>query len=77
MAAQTDIDFTLNRAAGLTQDAALACRSAARLPLPSPHRRLLAAAARKAESALGDLFHVQNDPWPKAPPKPRQLRFPV
>jgi hypothetical protein len=74
MSAQRDFHFQLERAAGLTVDASCACRSAAILPLPHPHRRLLTSAARHLERAQDDLFQARNDPW-QAPKPPKMLQL--
>ena len=63
MSAQTDLHYQLDRAAGLTVDAACACRSAGALPLPAPHRRLLNAATRKLEGAQMALYNARHNPW--------------
>lgn len=76
MSAKTDFIYDVERAAGLTLDATCAARCAAHLPLPQPHRRLLAAAVRKLESAQDDLFTVRNSPWDQPrKSKSRQLSF--
>lgn len=74
MSAQTDFHYQLERAAGLTVDAACACRTASILPLPHPHRCLLNKAVRGLESAQDALFQARNDPW-SPPPKPKSLQL--
>jgi hypothetical protein len=74
MPTQTDFHYQLERAAGLTLDAACACHSAQVLPLPAGHRRLLTAATRKLDGAMLDLYHARRDPWDQPPrPKHHQL----
>jgi hypothetical protein len=76
MSAQTDFIYDVERACGLAVDAACACRTAQVLPLPHPHRRLLATALRGLETAQDALFKARNDPWsPPAPPKHHQMEL--
>lgn len=74
MSAQTDFHLQIERAAGLALDATCACRAARTLPLPAPHRRLLADAIRGLEAAQQSLFIARRDPW-SGPPKPRHRQL--
>jgi hypothetical protein len=69
---EQDFRFSLDRAAGLTVDAACACRAAGVLPLPAPHRRLLNRASRALTEAQDALFQARNDPWSTQRPKRHQ-----
>ena len=71
MSAQSDFHGCLDRAAGLTVDAACACRAARVLRLPDHHRTLLNSTIDELEAAQADLFAARNDPWPELePPRP-------
>jgi hypothetical protein len=72
--AQTDFHLCVSQAGGLILEATCVARSAARRPLPHPHRRLLTSAIRHLEHAQQDLFQAREDPW-RAQPKPRQLEL--
>jgi len=65
--AKRDFAFEVDRAAGLTVDAACAARVAASGPLPPPHRRWIQRAIDKLEGAELDLFKARNDPWSEPP----------
>jgi hypothetical protein len=73
--AQTDFDFSLDRAAGLTLDATCAARAAGHGPLPAPHRRLLRSATRHLEAAQQDLWKARTDPWHQPTPPSGQLEL--
>jgi hypothetical protein len=74
VSSQSDFHYSIERAAGLAVDAACACRTAAVLPLPHPHRRLLTKALRGLETAQDALFTARNDPW-TPPPKPKNQQL--
>ena len=76
MSAQTDFYQTLDRAAGLTLDAASAARTAGYGRLPRHLRRGLTRATRQLERAQDELFILARQPW-DTPPPPRQLSLEV
>jgi hypothetical protein len=63
VSAQTDLDYSLNRAGNALLDACCACRTARAGPIPADHRRLISAAIRKLEWASEDLWKAANEPW--------------
>lgn len=72
-AIQNEFAYCTNRAAGLTVDAAGACRTAAKLPLPDSHRALLRRAQRGLDDAQDALFQASRLPWPQKPKPVQQL----
>ena len=77
MSAQTDLHYSLDRAANATLDAACACRSARAGPIPEHHRRLIARALNHLQSAQLDLFYARRESWelPSQSPKARQMEL--
>ncbi len=78
---QTDFRYDLHRACGLTVDATISLRSARQIRgLPERHRRKVAQAIYRLESAQSIMFEL-NGPWEEEhpweqPPKskrPRQM----
>ena len=74
MSAESDLHYSLGRAASAVQDAAGACRTARRGSIPARQRELITAATRKLEWAQDDLWKASNEPWTTQPkPKHKQL----
>lgn len=74
MSAQSDLHYSIDRAANAVTDATCTCRAMGARGLPAGHRRLISSAIRKLDSAQQDLFNARNDPWAQ-PPKPVQLEL--
>lgn len=75
MSAETDFDYALRRAAGLTVDATCALRTARMGRLPENHRRRVNAAIFKLEAAQSIMFEIKEHPWepPRKSKTPQQL----
>ncbi len=66
---QTDFRYDLHRACGLTVDATISLRSARQIRgLPERHRRKVAQAIYRLESAQSIMFELGEQPW-EQPPK--------
>jgi hypothetical protein len=75
MSAQTDLEYSLDRAGNALLDAACACRTARRGPIPAQHRRLISAAIRKLEWAQDDLWKAGHEPWTQQRPTHLQVEL--
>jgi hypothetical protein len=66
---QTDFRYDLARACGLTVDATISLRTARQVRgLSESHRRKVAQAIYRLESATSIMFELGEQPW-EAPPK--------
>jgi hypothetical protein len=69
MVARDDFQYSIKRAAALTQDATCALRAVRKARLPAPHDRLVGRAIVHLERAQQEMFTAHHDPW-RPPPKP-------